>query len=135
MANYYNTTTAAQPVEVSRSSDTHTVRAMWLNGSYLSIQQKVTTVVQRYEGIGYNDAVALCVSSETSTLPGTSTARNHLGGAKAEAANHSWIYADACWGTQTAGSMNAMSPNMYEVTVTTTTLEVFVGSDLTLTLT
>ena len=133
MAKYYGTNTTAQPVEVSRSSDTHTVRAMWLNGSYLSIQQKVTTVVQRYEGIGYTDAVALCVSSETSTL--NSTTRNHLGGAKAEAANHSWIYADACWGTQTAGSMNAMSPNMYEVTVTTTTLEVFVGSDLALTLT
>lgn len=133
MAKYYGTNTTAQPVTVSRSSNKHTVRAMWISGQYFAIQQDVTTTIQRYEGIGYDDAVALCVSSETSTLNGTT--RNYLGGARAENASHSWMYADACWGTRVSASMNAMSPNMYEVTVQTDVMTVSVGAGLTLTLT
>lgn len=135
MAKYYGTNTTAHPVTVSRSSNKRTVRAMWISGQYFAIQQDVTTTVQRYEGIGYDDAVALCVSSESSTLDGGTT-RNYLGGAKVEnTTTHAWMYADACWGTRVSASMNAMSPNMYEVTVQTDTMDVTAGTGSGLVLT
>lgn len=134
MANYYNTNVTANPVLVSQSSETHIVRATWLNGQYFALSQTVTTTVQKYEGIGLADAQALCVSTESSTLGGVT--RNYLGGAELRSSGGAWMYADACWGTQTSATMNAMSPNMYEVTVTTQTMTVSkTDQSLTLTLT
>lgn len=134
MANYYNTNVQADPVLESQSSETHIVRATWLNGQYFALSQKITTTVKRYEGIGEADAQALCVSTESSTLSGVT--RAYLGGAELRSSGGAWMYADACWGTQTSATMNRMSPNMFEVTVTTQTMEVFkTDQSLTLTLT
>lgn len=137
MANYYHTNVAATAYTVSKQASTRTVRSMWLSGQYFSLRQTVTTEVVRYEGLGLSDARNLCVSSETSVLNGTT--RNHLGGANVtngSGAGASWMYVDACWGTVVEASMTQRSPNMYDVTISTTTLTVAAGdAGLTVTLT
>lgn len=77
----YATTTTGHREHVSKSSSTKVLQMLYgFGGTVIGvIIQDSTTVTEEWFGLTYNDANSLCVSSETSTLNGTT--RQYLGSA------------------------------------------------------
>lgn len=118
----YATTTSGHQTNVTKNKDSKVLQLLYFFVTIVGvIIQDTETTTEEWFGLSYSDANSLCVSSETSTLNGTT--RSYLGNAKLlhNTLGGGWCMSPSCWGTKVTTSINRMSDtNLYHVVRTTT---------------
>lgn len=131
----YATKTTGYIPHINKTKDTKIVADLSYWGStWGHIVQDTTVTVDRYVGLSYSDALSLLTSTEESTLNGVT--RPYLGDARLTSQGGAYVTAIGCWGVKvTSAIQKTGDTNLYEVTITTTELNVRgTGTGLTITL-
>ena len=131
----YATTTTGYIPHINKTKDTKIVADLTYWGStWGHIVQDTIVTVDKYVGLSYSDALSLLTSTEESTLNGVT--RPFLGDARLISEGGAYVTAIGCWGVKVNSTLSKTGEtNTYEVTVTTTELNVRgTGTGLTMTL-
>ena len=117
----YATTTTGHREHVQVQKDRRVLQTLAMGSKIAKLTQNSTTTTETWVGLSYADASSVCVSSESSTLNGTT--RAYLGTAKltlSYGTSNYWVINEGCWGTKVTSQMSRMGDtNCYQVTKTT----------------